>query len=174
MLEVILSLMFTVAMMQSNLQSELPSREVKNTTAIENKVVQTVKVETEVLKPLSSEQLGETKQEEEKWIVFTKVTAYTNGCESTGKTKGDKEYGITSSGKRTKEGRTIAADTKLFPYGTILYIEGVGERVVEDTGGAIKGYKLDVFFEDLDEARDFGRKKNVKVKVIKMGEKKKK
>jgi 3D (Asp-Asp-Asp) domain-containing protein len=100
------------------------------------------------------------------------ISAYTNGKESTGKMKGDKDYAKTASGKNTKEGRTVSAD-KMFPFGTILFIEGIGERVVEDRGGAIKGYKLDLFIEDLQEARNFGRKHNVKVKVIKMGEKKK-
>lgn len=112
-------------------------------------------------------------KKESKWLKF-EITAYTNGKESTGKVKGDKNYGRTASGKITKEGRTVSADTKLFPFGTVLYIDGVGERIVEDTGSAIKGYKLDLFIEDLQDAREFGRKHDVKVKVIKMGERKKK
>lgn len=109
---------------------------------------------------------------QEEWLKF-EITAYTNGRESTGKVKGDKNYAKTASGKITKEGRTVSADIKLFPFGTVLYIDGVGERVVEDTGSAIKGYKLDLFIEDLKEAKKFGRKHDVKVRVIKMGEKKK-
>jgi 3D (Asp-Asp-Asp) domain-containing protein len=110
-------------------------------------------------------------KEESEWLKF-EISAYTNGKESTNKVKGDKDYGKTASGKMTKEGRTVSADDDLFPFGTVLYIDGVGERIVEDTGSAIKGYKLDLFIEDLKEARNFGRKFNVKVKVIKMGEKK--
>ncbi|KAA9007306.1 hypothetical protein F4V43_02125 [Paenibacillus spiritus] len=107
-------------------------------------------------------------EDREEWMLF-EISAYTNGKESTGKTPGDKGYALTASGVRTKEGRTVSADTKVLPIGTIIYIDNIGERRVEDTGSAIKGRKLDLFIEDLKEARKFGRKKGVKVKIIKMG-----
>jgi Uncharacterized protein conserved in bacteria len=102
------------------------------------------------------------------WLKF-EISAYTNGYESTRKCKGDRNYGRTASGLITKEGRTVSADPNLLPIGTIIFIDGIGERRVEDTGSAIKGYKLDLFIEDLQEAKKFGRKKGVKVKIIKMG-----
>ena len=56
-----------------------------------------------------------------------------------------KRVGITSSGTRARKG-TIAADTKYYPYGTVMIIPGYGKGVVEDIGGAIKGpNRLDVF-----------------------------
>lgn len=113
---------------------------------------------------IKEEDKTNTRQEEE-WMYFT-LTAYTNGPESTGKRPGDKGYAITASGKRTSEGRTIAADPRVLPMGTKVYIEGVGERIVEDTGSAIKGHKIDVFIEDLDQALEFGRKSNIRVKII--------
>ena len=55
----------------------------------------------------------------------------------------------TSSGAYATEGRTIAVDTKVIPYGTHVYIEGYGEFVAEDTGGKwVKGNHIDIFMED--------------------------
>ena len=65
--------------------------------------------------------------------------------------------GITSSGERATEGITIAADPNVLPEGTEVYIEGVGRRIVQDVGGAIKGNKLDVFFSQHSDALNFGR-----------------
>lgn len=53
--------------------------------------------------------------------------------------------GTTKSGAKPQEGVTIAADTRVLPLGTRVYIEGVGERVVQDIGGAVKGNKIDVY-----------------------------
>ena len=51
--------------------------------------------------------------------------------------------GITASGAKATVGRTIAAPSNL-PFGTRLYIDGIGERVVEDRGGSISGQRLDL------------------------------
>ena len=51
--------------------------------------------------------------------------------------------GITASGAYATVGRTIAAPSNL-PFGTRLYIDGIGERVVEDRGGSISGQRLDI------------------------------
>lgn len=40
---------------------------------------------------------------------------------------------------------TIAADTSIYPYGTVMYIPGYGYGRVEDTGGAVKGQHIDLF-----------------------------
>ena len=40
--------------------------------------------------------------------------------------------------------QTVAADQSIFPFGTVLYIEGVGVRVVQDKGSGIQGKHLDV------------------------------
>lgn len=53
-------------------------------------------------------------------------------------------HGITSSGAKVQPGVTVAADTSIFPYGTVVLIEGVGMRVVQDTGSLIKENALDV------------------------------
>ena len=51
----------------------------------------------------------------------------------------------------------IAADTSVLPFGTKVWIEGLGVFVVEDTGGDIKGNRIDIYMNDLDEAVKFGR-----------------
>lgn len=104
-------------------------------------------------------------QEEDEYELY-ELTAYSNHFASTGKRKGDKGYGITASGAKTKEGVTIAADWKVLPKGTKVWIEGVGERVVQDKGSAIKNKRIDVYFEKEKDALEFGRKKNVKVRII--------
>jgi 3D (Asp-Asp-Asp) domain-containing protein len=87
------------------------------------------------------------------------VTAY---CSCT-KCCGSKATGLTASGKLVtyNEGRFVAADTSMFPFGTKLSIPGYhdGGRVeVIDRGGAIKGNKIDVFFPNHEDAKRWGRK----------------
>ncbi|AWB42803.1 hypothetical protein DCC85_00140 [Paenibacillus sp. CAA11] len=72
----------------------------------------------------------------------------------------------TASGTSVTEGRTIAVDPKVIPLGWWVYIEGVGFRRAEDTGGAIKGNKIDVYYDSLKTANKFGRKKGRTVYVI--------
>ncbi|KGE19959.1 3D domain-containing protein [Paenibacillus wynnii] len=64
----------------------------------------------------------------------------------------------TASGTRVTEGRTIAVDPDIIPMGWWVYIEGLGFRRAEDTGGAINGNKIDVYYDSLSNARNFGRK----------------
>lgn len=81
-----------------------------------------------------------------------------------GPNKGDKKkVGLTASGKKAKVG-TIAADTSIYPFGTVMYIPGYGYGTVEDRGGAIKGQHIDLFFKSHKAALKWG-KKNVTVKV---------
>lgn len=94
------------------------------------------------------------------------LTAYSAGPESTGKKPGDKGYGITRSGTKVQEGRTIAVDPKVIPLGWWVYIEGVGLRRAEDTGSAVKGSKIDIYYESEKTADKFGTKKGYTVHVI--------
>jgi 3D (Asp-Asp-Asp) domain-containing protein len=98
------------------------------------------------------------------------ITAYTAGYESTQKKPGQEGYGITYSGTTVKEGRTIAADLNILPVGTRVYIEDVGERTVEDKGGAVNGKHIDLYIADLGEAQDWG-KQTKEVYVIEWGKK---
>lgn len=67
-----------------------------------------------------------------------------------------KAVGITASGTRAKPG-TIAADTSIFPFGTIIHVPGYGYGRVEDRGGDIKGYHLDLYYTTHGEAKEHGR-----------------
>ena len=60
--------------------------------------------------------------------------------------------GITASGTSPVLGITAAADWDVLPAGSVIYIEGVGIRVIEDTGSAVKGQSLDVLVETHAEA----------------------
>ena len=62
----------------------------------------------------------------------------------------------TASGTIPTAGRTIGVDPTVIPFGTVVVING-HEYVAEDRGGAINGNKIDIFFEDHDEALEFGR-----------------
>lgn len=64
----------------------------------------------------------------------------------------------TATGTRPKENRTIAVDPKVIPLGSTVYIEGFGYYIAEDTGGAIKGNRIDVFLMDYNKARQLGRR----------------
>lgn len=94
------------------------------------------------------------------------LTAYSAGVSSTGKSKNHPDYGITASGARVQEGRTIAVDPNVIPIGWWVYIEGIGLRRAEDTGSAIKGKKIDVYYDSEKYANRFGLKKGYDVYVI--------
>lgn len=99
------------------------------------------------------------------------ATGYTAGYESTGKYPNHPGYGITYSGVKVKRDlySTIAADTSIFPIGTILFIPSYGYGVVADTGSAIKGNKIDLYYNTVDDVyREWG-KKQLKVYVIRKG-----
>jgi 3D (Asp-Asp-Asp) domain-containing protein len=104
-----------------------------------------------------------------KSMVMT-ATAYSASYESTGKKPGDKYYGITASGTKARPG-VVAVDPRVIPLGTRLYIQSLdgtkdyGFAIAEDKGSAIKGNKIDLFFETEAECYSFGRRK-VKVYVL--------
>ncbi|WP_051620919.1 3D domain-containing protein [Paenibacillus sp. UNC451MF] len=101
-----------------------------------------------------------------KQVLSSTLTAYTAGKESTGKEPSSASYGITYSGSKAEEGRTIAVDPAVIPIGSMVFIDGIGIRTAEDTGSAVRGARIDVFMDDLKQAVNFGVKKNVKVYVL--------
>lgn len=65
--------------------------------------------------------------------------------------------GITATGTTAKEGRTIAVDPKVIPYGTKVYIDGWGYRIAEDCGGGIKGNHIDIYVDSASHIPAAGR-----------------
>lgn len=91
------------------------------------------------------------------YVSSTAFTANCNGC--SGKT-------ATGLDLRANPGaKVIAVDPRVIPLGTKVYVEGYGYAVAADTGGAIKGNKIDVFFPTKSEAYRWGRK-TVKIRIL--------
>lgn len=59
----------------------------------------------------------------------------------------------------------VATDPNVIPMGTRLYVEGYGEAIAADQGGAIKGNRIDLFFDSHTEAMNWGMR-TVKVTVL--------
>lgn len=91
---------------------------------------------------------------------YMEATAYTANCSGCS--------GITSTGidlKSNPNAKVIAVDTSVIPLGTRVWVEGYGNAVAGDTGGAINGNKIDVHVSSKSEALNFGVR-NVKVKIL--------
>lgn len=102
--------------------------------------------------------------------LMVEATAYTNDPASNGSQLYDGRA-LTATGYDVTDTITyqglpiVAVDPKVIPLGTKVYVEGVGLAVALDTGGAIKGNKIDVLVSDEQTAKTFGRK-TVKLWVI--------
>ena len=95
--------------------------------------------------------------EKEMLVTATAYTAYCTGC------SGTTAYGIDLRSNPNR--KVIAVDPRVIPLGTKVWVEGYGEAIAGDTGGAIKGNKIDVFIPSHDNAMEWGVKK-VKLKVL--------
>lgn len=131
--------------------------------------------ETHTLRTYTAEEQVPLLEDSEDWSKYTMkrvvATGYTAGVESTGKNPGHPLYGITYSGVKVKRDlySTVAADTSVFPLGTVLFIPGYGYGVVADTGSAIKGNIIDLYYETVADVFNEWGKKTVDVYVIQMG-----
>lgn len=92
------------------------------------------------------------------------ASAYTANCAGCS--------GITKTGINLKKNpgvKVIAVDPNVIKLGTKVWVEGYGVAVAGDTGGAIKGNKIDIFVKSRDTALEWGRKK-VTIKILKQCE----
>lgn len=130
--------------------------------------IKTMSNEVVESKPLTLEEAIDWSQYPAEKVV---ATGYTAGVESTGKSPGHPQYGITFSGVTVKRDlySTIAADLRTFPIGSILFIPDYGYGVVADTGSAIKGNKIDLYYETVEDVYNNWGKREVEVYLVEKG-----
>ena len=131
--------------------------------AIEDKKEEKVKTKEEIK---NEDILAKWKEKQaDRWTNLPKepftinASAYTASADECGNDKG-----ITASGIKVKENRTIACPPSL-PFGVKLEIEGMGIFTCEDRGGAIKGNHIDIYVPTKEEAFQFGRQ-NLTAKIV--------
>ncbi|MCI4622439.1 peptidoglycan-binding protein [Priestia megaterium] len=106
------------------------------------------------------QQPAESSQQANGKSMTVEATAYTANCAGCS--------GTTATGvdlKANPNQKVIAVDPSVIPLGSKVYVEGYGEAVAADTGGAIKGNRIDVFVPSEGDAQQFGRK-SVKITVM--------
>ena len=135
------------------------SRNMVNEKAIKEPIKKVVAVGTKVVTASVSRGTNSAAPSggKEFYVTATAYTAYCNGCS-----------GITATGinlKSNPDVKVIAVDPSVIPLGSKVWVEDYGYAVAGDTGGAIKGNKVDLFMSSKSQAYDFGRKK-VRVKVL--------
>ena len=114
----------------------------------ESAQVASAPVESEQSEPTSSSDSTTKKSGKTLQVTATAYTAECDGC-----------TGITYTGLDLNEDRhmkVVAVDTAVIPLGTKVYVEGYGEAIAGDIGGAIKGNKIDVHLPTKEEAYDWG------------------
>lgn len=126
----------------------------KDETIVDGKVVSKEQEKTpETVETVKSGELNYSK------VLTMNATSYTDDPAENG------GYSTTRMGTPLRYG-VVAVDPSVIPLGTKLYVEGYGYAVAEDTGGAIKGNRIDVCYTDKAKAHAFGRR-NVKVYILK-------
>ena len=101
--------------------------------------------------------LEEEKEKQLQSLGWFTITAYCP-CE---KCCGEWADGITATGTIATQGRTVAVDPSVIELGSVVYFEGIdgfGGYVAEDTGGAIKENRIDIYFDNHQDALEWGVK----------------
>lgn len=121
----------------------------------------TMTIQTEsVAEPISvTETTTETTTEPPTKTMTVVATAYCPCVKCCGKNDG-----ITASGVKARANHTVAVDKRVIPLGTTVLING-HEYIAEDTGGAIKGNRIDIYFDSHSDALEFGRQ-TIEIEVL--------
>ncbi|WP_223595464.1 LysM peptidoglycan-binding and 3D domain-containing protein [Neobacillus bataviensis] len=107
--------------------------------------------------PKSEAKVSEPEKTKE---ITVKATAYTASCEGCS--------GTTATGvdlNANPNAKVIAVDPSVIPLGSKVYVEGYGVATAADTGGAIKGNRIDVFIPSEQKAIQWG-KKQITIKIL--------
>lgn len=125
---------------------------VKNTTAVQPAKTTTIK-----LKPVERQ---ENVSRGGSRTISMVATGYTDAAEENYPYAGMPSY----IGMPLQRG-VVAVDPNVIPMGTKLYVEGYGDAIAADQGGAIKGNRIDLFFDSKGEAYAWGMRR-VEVTII--------
>lgn len=131
-----------------------------NTEAVQQETTTTsTTTKTETKTETKTTTAKSTKQNAGKTISVS-ATAYTASCHGCS--------GVTATGvdlNANPNAKVIAVDPSVIPLGSKVYVEGYGYATAADTGGAIKGNKIDVFIPTQDAALNWGRKQ-VNIQIL--------
>ena len=130
----------------------IPKRKINDdNSTVTTETLLAVESEPETLLQVEETVVQEEPEPKPEYITETfKLTAYCPCMQCCGKTDG-----ITASGTKATEGRTIAVDPNVIPFGTEVIING-HTYIAEDKGGAIKDNRIDVYFDSHQDALEFG------------------
>ncbi|PIJ98034.1 G5 and 3D domain-containing protein [Lysinibacillus sphaericus] len=140
------------------LQSEKVLKEPKNKLIAVGTKTEEEEVRATTISSVPSESI-ESDNKNEFYVIATAYTAYCKGCSGTTAT------GINLRSDSAPWMKVIAVDPSVIKLGSKVWVEGYGLAVAEDTGGAIKGNKIDIFVQSETEAKNWGVKK-VRIKVF--------
>jgi 3D (Asp-Asp-Asp) domain-containing protein len=97
-------------------------------------------------------------------VGFKVLTMIATGYDPGPRSCGRYANGLTATGVRARRG-VVAVDPRVIKLGTRLYVEGYGYAIAADTGGAIKGNRIDLCFDTYEEAIRWGMRK-VRVLIL--------
>lgn len=130
---------------------------------VEKEIIKPVVIEKEVLKIIEKEMPVYIEAEADRWEMF-EITGYSLDDPSQG-TNSTVAIGLDLDPYSFP---VIAVDPKIIPLYSIVKIKDLGSYIAIDTGGLIKGNKIDVLFESKQLAKEFGvQDRLVKVERIK-------
>lgn len=150
------SVIITIALIITYATSQMEIKELKEPKATQAAEIETTPRTTPQETPVHTANPAEIENAVQYTETFT-VTAYCACYDCCGKNENNPHYGVTATGTKATAGRTVAVDPTVIPYGSTVIIDG-HSYIAEDTGGAVKGKRIDIYFDNHDEALKFGRR----------------